>query len=78
MRTRELERALAWSIQNQNRDELADYYFRICMTIGTLIAEPQPNFKIVVSAHLVAEYKLYEARDLLAYQIIEKIKGQRI
>jgi hypothetical protein len=78
MRTRELERALNWAIQNQTRDELAGYYFRICVTIGTLIAQPQPNFKIVVGAHLVAESKLYEARDLLAYQIIQKIKGQRI
>lgn len=78
MRTREFERALAWSIQNQTRDALASYYFRVCITIGTLIEEPQPPYQIKLGAHHVAEAKLYEVRDTLAYQIIEKIKGQRI
>lgn len=78
MRTREFERALAWSIQNQNRDALADYYFRICMTIGTLIAEPETPYQIKLGAHFSAESKLYEVRDLLAYQIIQKIKGQKL
>ena len=78
MRTRDFWRALTWAEKNESHDELANYYFRICVTIGTFIAKPNVPYSLMPLEHFDVEDSLYALRDSVAKTILQKIKGQRI
>jgi hypothetical protein len=78
MKTRDIRRALAWSEKYEHQDELANYFFRVCVTLGTFIAPPEVSIKLIPYQHFVVEDELYKLRDEVAKTILQNIKGKRI
>jgi hypothetical protein len=78
MKTRELERALIWAEKYEHQDELANYYFRICMTLGTFIASPGVSYDLTTNQYFVVYDELYKLRDETAKTILQNIKGKKI
>lgn len=78
MRTKDVQRALIWAEKNQLNDPLANYFFKICLALGTFLSELQVPIQMMVYEHIVAEDSLYALRDVVAKKILKQIKGQRI
>lgn len=78
MKTKDIKRALKWAEQNESSDDLANYFFRICTTLGTFISDPEVPIQLIPYEHIVAENALYELRDCVAKKILVKIKGVRL
>ena len=78
MRTKDLIRAFKWAENNYLNDELAAYYFRICLVIGNFIEPPEIPYKLKPAEHYLVDMELFNLRDVVAKQVIEKIKGKRI
>jgi len=78
MKTRDIQRALVWAEQNESCDQLANYFFRICVTIGTFIAKPDVPYALMPIEHFDVENSLYALRDSVAKTILQNIKGKRL
>lgn len=79
MRTKDLQRAFKYSELHYESDVLAGYYYNVCIVLGTFVEiGNEPKGFMFGYKHLCVHNELCDLRDIVAKELLKKIKGVRI